>query len=294
MKISYYKVNPTGNITLIVETPVKRESQAAVAAKLMELDKTVEQVGFIEKPRRSSPIRKVRYLNASEEEFKNTPGEYEAIARLQMMGGEFCGNASISAAAILVSRSFIREGDGYEMLLEVSGIDEDISVTVECNTDGSFTGTVDMPIPEAIYDYTFINGFDTYTFPLVRFPGICHVIINHPFSPLLAEKLIADWCRQLRAEALGLLFLEERSKKLEPLVYVASTGTTVWENSCASGTCAAAAYFAKRKAKSTSASLIQPGGTLKSEASFSSGAVRSIKLTGRAVIEGYFEEDIST
>ena len=268
MKISYYKVNPTGNITLIVETPVKRESQAAVAAKLMEKDKTVEQVGFLE-----------------------AAASKCALARLQMMGGEFCGNASVSAAAVIVNRLGY---DSYTLPLEVSGIDEDISVTVERNADGSFTGTVDMPIPEAIYDYTFINGFDTYTFPLVRFPGICHVIINRPFSPLLAEKLIADWCRQLRAEALGLLFLEERSKKLEPLVYVASTGTTVWENSCASGTCAAAAYFAKRKAKSTSASLIQPGGTLKAEAAFSSGAVRSIKLTGRAIIEGYFEEDIST
>lgn len=291
MKISYYKVNPTGNITLIVETPVKRESQAAVAAKLMEKDKAVEQVGFIEKPRCGSPLKKVRYINADEAEFNSTPGEYEAIARLQMMGGEFCGNASVSAAAVIVSRLGY---DSYALPIEVSGIDEDISVTVKRNADGSFTGTVDMPIPEAIYDYTFINGFDTYTFPLVRFPGICHVIINRPFSPVLAEKLIADWCRQLRAEALGLLFLEERSKKLEPLVYVASTGTTVWENSCASGTCAAAAYLAKRKAKSTSASLIQPGGTLKAEAVFNSGAVRSIKLTGSAIIEGYFEEDIST
>ena len=268
MKISYYKVNPTGNITLIVETPVKRESQAAVAAKLMEKDKTAEQVGFIEAP----------YSGC-------------AAVRLQMMGGEFCGNASISTAAVLMGKAGL---DSSRILLEVSGIDEDISVTIVRNSDNSFTGTVDMPIPEAIYDYTFINGFDTYTFPLVRFPGICHVIINRRFSPELAERLLADWCRQLNTEALGLMFIDEGVSKLEPLVYVASTGTTVWEASCASGTCAVAAYLAKVKRRNTTVRLRQHGGVLSAEAEFSSNAVRSIKLTGSAIIEGYFEEDINT
>ena len=271
MKIFCCKVNPTGNRTLIVATPVKREWHAAVAAQLMERDKSVEQVGFMENP-------------ASE----------CAAARLQMMGGEFCGNASISAAALIAENLGCADNEALPMSLEVSGIDELVSVSVTKTGENSFTGTVDMPVPEAVYDYTFINGFDTRTLPLVRFPGICHVIMNKYFSPELAEKLIADWCRQLNAEALGIMFLNEGAKRLEPLVYVASTDTTVWENSCASGTSAVAAYLASAKKRSVSVSLQQPGGTLSAEAEYKDGAVRRIRLTGAAVIEDKAEIDVNT
>ena len=271
MEIKYCKINPTGNITLIVETPVLRESQAAVAAYLMSFDKDAEQVGFIEAPENS-----------------------DCALRLQMMGGEFCGNASISAAALIAENLGCADNEALPMSLEVSGIDELVSVSVTKTGENSFTGTVDMPVPEAVYDYTFINGFDTRTLPLVRFPGICHVIMNKYFSPELAEKLIADWCRQLNAEALGIMFLNEGAKKLEPLVYVASTNTIVWENSCASGTSAVAAYLASAKKRSVSVSLQQPGGILSAEAEYKDGAVRRIRLTGAAVIEDKAEIDVNT
>ena len=268
MKISYFKVNPTGNITLLVDTPVSRECQSAVAAKLMAAVSDAEQVGFFEPA--AAPC---------------TP------LRLQMMGGEFCGNASISTAAVLLN------GTGEEAFttpLEVSGMAEDIAVSVKRNADGSFTGTVDMPIPEAIYDYTFINGFDTYTLPLVRFPGICHVIADKRLSPVIAEKYVADWCRQLKSEALGIMFFDKAKNTLEPFVYVASTDTAVWETSCASGTSAVAAYVAKLKRHSVSLSLRQAGGVLTAQAEYSANDVRRIRLTGSAVIEGKFEIELGT
>ena len=261
-ELSIYKVNPTGNITLIIDTPVKRECQAAIAAFLMEQDKSAEQVGFLEKP-------------ASE----------CAQMRLQMMGGEFCGNASIGTAAVMAEKLGAEELD---VLLEVSGSAEEVPISVMRNADGSFTGTVSMPIPESIYDFTFLNGLDTYTFPLVRFPGICHVIIDRRFSPELAQSLITDWCDQLKTEALGLMFVSDDLQRMEPLVYVASTNTTVWETSCASGTCAVAAFTAQRRRHRVKLSLVQPGGTLTAEAEYAQNAVRSIKLTGKVVIEGQY------
>ena len=50
MNISYTKIDPAGNITVIVDSFVPREQQSRVAAELMKRDVTVEQVGFLEKP----------------------------------------------------------------------------------------------------------------------------------------------------------------------------------------------------------------------------------------------------
>ena len=77
MELNCYKINPTGNVTLIVEGAVPVEQQAALAAELMKRDTEAEQVGFLSKPQR-----------------------FGSAAALRMMGGEFCGNAAISAAAL--------------------------------------------------------------------------------------------------------------------------------------------------------------------------------------------------
>lgn len=271
MKLTYYKFNPTGNITLIVETPVPRESQSRIAAQLMELEKDAEQVGFLE------------------------PASSEcALARLQMMGGEFCGNASICTASLLYGMLYPDSDGEKRICLEVSGVPELVGVSVTADGDGSFIGTVDMPFPEAVYDFTFFDGFDTYTFPLVRFPGIAHAIITKPFSPELARRLIADWCRQAKAEALGLMFFNESARKLDPFVYVASTDTAVWESSCASGTTAAAVWMSRLRRKAVKLSLHEPGGMLTAEAQLVSGEPEYIRMTGKAVLMGKHLRELST
>jgi len=46
-QISYYLMNPTNNMTILVETPVPEASFPFVAQKLMELVPEAEQVGYI-------------------------------------------------------------------------------------------------------------------------------------------------------------------------------------------------------------------------------------------------------
>ena len=271
MEISYCKFNPTGNITLIAETPVLRESQAAVAAKLMALDKGAEQVGFIEKP---------------------SDGRCEM--RLQMMGGEFCGNATISAAALAMKKRNPAVGDKEDVFLEVSGADETLCVSVECVGENSFSGTVSMPLPESNFDCELLYGGKSFTLPVIRMPGICHAIVTGGISPALAEKAIGEWCRQLNAEALGIMFYNEEQKLLNPLVYVASTQSTVWESSCASGSCAVAAFESFKSGESTSLSLKQPGGTLTVKSFCKSGALFDITLTGTAELCGEYSAVIDS
>ena len=81
MKLRFVKVNPVENMTLFVLDPVPREEQMNVANKLMKYSNIHgEQVGFIERE-----------------------GSY---IRLQMMGGEFCGNATRSLAALMVYNEY--------------------------------------------------------------------------------------------------------------------------------------------------------------------------------------------
>ena len=262
MMIDYWKVDPTGNITLIVETPVPRESQSRIAAELLRRDNEAEQVGFLE-----------------------TPEKAGAQLRLQMMGGEFCGNAAISAAAIIVGCLEPDGGSVRELSLDVSGAPDVVPVRISAEPDG-YRGTVSMPLPESVCGFDFRLGDDTYTLPLVRFPGICHCVVSGGLTRETAERCIADWCRQLDAEALGLMFYDEAAGSLEPLVYVESTDTAVWESSCASGTAAVAAYLACARGGDARISLREPCGVLSAEAGLRGGKVCSLTLTGKAVIVG--------
>ena len=130
MNISYTKIDPAGNITVIVDSFVPREQQSRVAAELMKRDVTVEQVGFLEKP--DDPC---------------------CAVRLQMMGGEFCGNASLSAAAVIFSRAGLAEGLYCEELFEVSGAPEPVKISGSMVNRTCFEGEVAMPLPESISEW---------------------------------------------------------------------------------------------------------------------------------------------
>ena len=92
--------DPTGNITALVESPVEPEAQSAAAAEIMRRRPEVEQVGFVRLP----------------------PDESEAVA-LRMAGGEVCGNAAMSAAALfLLRRGGAASGEEKTVRLRVSGV----------------------------------------------------------------------------------------------------------------------------------------------------------------------------
>lgn len=261
MNISYTKIDPSGNITLIVDSFVPRKEQSRIASELMAHDPEAEQVGFLEAA--SDPC---------------------CAVHLQMMGGEFCGNATLSAAAVIMRQFGL---DSCDMLIEVSGAPEPVKVTGAIFSLDCFNGEVAMPLPESISECSFFDGFDCYTLPLVRFPGICHAIAPvDAISREKAEAVIGTWCRQIKSDALGLMFFDKNKSTLTPLVYVESTGTAVWEGSCASGTAAVASYLAELDGEHASVCLFEPRGRLSAEAACSGSQVTSLKLSGSAVIRG--------
>ena len=273
-------MDPTGNITILVETPVPEASQPFAAARLMELEPAAEQVGFL------------------------SSGRDGAELSLRMAGGEFCGNASMSAAVYGEIRKNGNKGSAREILLNVSGAAEPVKVEVEAfaapggDQEPQFRGTVEMPRPLRIRRAELSLEGAATEIPAVEFEGITHLIIREDADDAPgrgsaakirqdAERLAPLWCKALGAEALGLMFLNETEGTMKPLVYVPAAGTLVWENSCASGTTASGAFLAQQRSgdgvrSDFRISLRQPGGSLSIRAEkdgklFLGGTVRLLK-----------------
>ena len=232
--ISYTLLDPTGNMTLLAETPVPEAAQPLTAKRLMALEPAAEQVGFV---------------------YETDDG-----IGLRMAGGEFCGNASMSAGVLYL----LRKGrDGGEVTVRVSGTPHPVTVTAKRLPDGSWQGCVEMPCPVSVGKERLSDGSER---PVVRFPGITHVILEKEMERTEAENIAAAWCGELESEALGLMFLDRERGVLKPLVYVPSADTLFWESSCASGTTAVGAYLAAESGAAVRVPLKQPGGTLEIDA----------------------------
>lgn len=234
----YSVLDPTGNITALVESSVSVGEQPSAAAAIMRSHPEVEQVGF------------VRYFP-----------EEDAPIRLRMAGGEFCGNATMSAAALFAMRE---QDTPQEVLVSVSGASDPLQVRLSKAGTNTYDASVRMPNAERIAREA-IEG----CLPVVFLGGISHVIIEEdsPFFSLLANKTDAEravrtWCKHLNVDGLGLMFLDSHDT-LTPLVYVPGSNTVSWEHSCASGSSAVGMYLAEQANSPIAITLHEPGGDLR-------------------------------
>ena len=265
--------DPTGNITALVESPVAPEEQSAAAARIMERFPQVEQVGFV-----------------------RLPQETAAPVELRMAGGEFCGNASMSAAALsLLRRGSATDEGAWETLgLRVRGVSREVEARLRRETAESFCASVRMPPVLSLNEQVFPFGALRDPITIVRAEGISHAIVT-PGSPFFAlrddrdaaEEAARRICAALGAKAFGMMFLEGEAPRLRltPLVFVPESGTMCWENSCASGSAAVAASgsaavaaaMAGRSGSPVCLELEEPGGVL---------AVKSEGLRGETWLSG--------
>lgn len=239
----YFILDPTGNITALVldETPI--HDQPRVASSLMERHQEVEQVGFV-----------------------SFAPDAPSQVNLRMAGGEFCGNATMSAAALY---ALLADSRAMHVQVRASGADGPVSVRLSQTGDDSFDAWVHMPEAEGICTQDFTYEGIVASLPLVRMRGISHLIVQDtsPFfalreRPSDAERAIRDWCASLGADGLGLMFLDS-SSTLTPLVYVPGSNTVFWERSCASGSSAVGMFLAHMSHSPISVALHEPGGTLR-------------------------------
>ena len=201
----YYYADPTGNITLLAPLPKDSTSSLPQLARaLMDREPTAEQVGFF------------------------SAGDAGCDIRLSMAGGEFCGNAALSAAAICCQQG---PADRERTVrVRFSGMAEPVSVLIRKDGD-DFQGAVSMPTPLEVSEKRFSHGDEEYSLSLVRFEGITHLISFYPIQKITAEEAVIKWCTALEADALGILQIDLEENTLLPLVYVRKSDTLFWESS---------------------------------------------------------------
>lgn len=223
MNVQVRYLNPAGNITAIVTTPLATEKRAGLSQAIMAQGRA-EQVGFSVEPRNGGQCR------------------------LEMMGGEFCGNA-VRAYGLLKGQ----ELGLNKILVEISGAPQPVAVTTNASQQSAYA---DMPIPLSV-DTLELGG---QVCPLVRCQGICHLLARQvaPSVSFVSSAAPALWA--LKQEAWGIMFLE--GNRLTPVVYVTSTDSLVWESSCGSGSVAAGWYLANITGDAAQFVFQEPGGVI--------------------------------
>jgi len=264
MILDFVKMSPAENMTVFIINKLDRKDHIRIAKKLMKNSSIgCEQVGFIEESLNGSSLR------------------------LQMMGGEFCGNASRSFAAYMVHKRYpmiLKEKDGsYLIPLEVSGLEKELIIKVkETPTENIYYSSVIMPLPERIEEVEFITNDKSINSTRVDFPGITHYIVDKiqiSDRPLFFQ-LVKDKMKEKNYDAFGIMYYDFQRSYLEPLVYVKDTDTLIWERSCASGTCALGVSMSHKIKGSINYEIEQPGGTLGVHLVYENNTVSSISLDG--------------
>ena len=197
--IDYKIFDPTGNITALVETVVETDQQAKISAEIMRMHPEVEQVGF------------VSFDSDGSEDSRDK--EQAAHVRLRMAGGEFCGNATMSAAALFLIRRAAGEnnesmgtvlfdssdisasdisGAGETVYVRASGVSEAVRVELRRRADAEYEAAVLMPpalsIENNLMKLSFMGqpasdrgaaGQMSETLvPIVHMPGIDHIVVT--------------------------------------------------------------------------------------------------------------------
>lgn len=229
--IEYIVADPSGNITVLITSSYENNAERArMIEEAFCLEADCEQAGFVE---------------------TISPGH----VRLEMMGYEFCGNASLSASSWQAYKDGLAAGEKTVIDLDSSGVDGTLRVTVHrldditpCGADQicpQFIGNVMMPLPQ-------IGMFRNH--PVIHMNGISHILAGESeLTDDEARTMIKGFAAELDVPALGIILCnmppsefpvsaDDASVSIRPLVYVRETDTLVWEHGCATGSTAVGYY----------------------------------------------------
>jgi diaminopimelate epimerase len=253
--------DPAGNITVFVLDRVESpERRAALSGALLKdpLLKA-EQAGFV------------------------IPPAGGGLWRLEMTGGEFCGNAARSFG-LFAAREEGRKGK-VSIPVSVSGAER--PVTVNADVEGGWA-EAEIPRPLAMESLEYSGKI----LPVVVFEGITHVIAPG-FAPSEASfKEITESLEKGHAAglfpagsralaAIGVLFYDTASRFMTPAVYVRSTGSLVFESSCGSGSAALGIWESRDLPEGESGlSVAQPGGVIEVKVRKAGGLVDAVRIGG--------------
>ncbi len=255
MHLKAVRADPAGNITILVTETVLPPERAAVAAAFLKMPAiSAEQVGFIVQPK----------LNAG------------AVGRLEMMGGEFCGNAARAFGLYMAKHM---GAAARRVMIEVSGCEHPIAVMAD---PAAGTAWAQMPLPLKVSP-VILAGISCVR---VEFEGIAHLVADCavPREDLL--RAAADIFEPVDAlGAYGVIFFNPDAGRIIPAVTVKATRSLIWEGSCGSGSVAAAvAAMLDKPDGDYCCTLSQPAGSIMVSLAKAQGAVCRAEIGGAVTL----------
>ena len=250
MDFDYVLADPTGNLTVLIISQYTEDTRTSMIQEAFAKEPACEQVGFV------MPCGDKRL-------------------RIDMMAYEFCGNATLSSAALLMHSSDPVPGSEDIITVDSSGAGRPLDVRLKRLPDLEekgccmpvYQGTLNMPVPE-------VSSFRGY--PLISFEGISHLLVpDSDFTDEEAETAVKSFAEELGVSALGMMLytydetsgiILPDSLSMRPLVYVPGSGTLFWEHGCATGSTAAGWYRYYESGHAVSTEIKQPGGIIRVDA----------------------------
>ncbi|RJQ35253.1 hypothetical protein C4568_01380 [Candidatus Parcubacteria bacterium] len=194
-KIPYFIVDPGGNTTAIVPGVFNIAKRKRIALNLLHANKKVEQVGF--------------WMPAKTQ---------KAAGRLEMAGGEFCGNATRALASIINKKK--------SFFLETSGLREPVKVQASQRKS-----SVTLPLS------AFRIKKD-----VCSLPGITHILNSRSITKRKAKEMLRSkhLLSRKASGVIGYKKTREGAYEITATVWVRDIRTLYDETACASGTAALA------------------------------------------------------
>lgn len=181
--------------------------------------------------------------------FITTSHHPEAMARIEMLGGEFCGNATRSSIWL------ITKGIDYQGLIEVSGVSRPLEFLVK---DGEVI--LEMPLPEKGHLVE-----DVEEGSLVHLDGISHLVVTADKELAEPRELLELLLKTNKYDcasspAFGVSYFDQRTGAAKFCVWVKAVDTIFDESACGSGTCAIAIAKTSENKQSQELEILQPSG----------------------------------
>ncbi len=241
MELHFIKASPCRNTTVFLEGSIRPEDYTTIAALAMDSD----------------------YLAAEQAGFLVAPHDTSSVLRLEMAGGEFCGNATLALAALAVKRRLVPVET--EFPVECSGAEVPLACVVEQRSQGRCLVGSEMPGALRVVPLMLQAAGREFTGGLVELPGISHFCFASDVPPTRSEydALLDAFLAATGADACGIIPYQRQSGTactIRPYVGVSDTRSRVFEQACGSGSLALG-YWLSREGGSRF-TISQPGGTI--------------------------------
>jgi len=203
------------------------------------------------------------YLHAEQVGFLVPPRSKDAVIGLEMAGGEFCGNATLSAAACAVYKGLT---DSQVFYIDSSGSDKPIKCRVEKVSDYCFNASSTMPKAKRIESMEFELSKKIVRGSLLEFEGISHFVLEAEDDFAEYMELIKALNQVVDASAIGIIpyrKLTDKAYKIKPFVHVKAIDSNVFEQGCGSGSLALGIYLKQAYGISKEIEVDQPGGIIR-------------------------------